>query len=48
MQQIAGTDAAGEVQPVKKVTVLIGSPHKGGATYSASRKLWSISSHSAT
>jgi NAD(P)H-dependent FMN reductase len=38
MRQIAGIDTAGEVPPIKKVTVLMGSPHKGGATYSASRK----------
>ena len=33
-----GSDKAKGVQPMKKVTVLVGSPHKGGATFTAARQ----------
>jgi len=33
-----GSDKAEGVRPMKKVTALVGSPHKGGATYTAARR----------
>jgi multimeric flavodoxin WrbA len=38
LASIQGGDAAEEAESAKKVTVLMGSPHKGGATYVAARK----------
>lgn len=38
MKQVTGVAVDGEARATKKVTVLMGSPHKGGATYRASRK----------